>query len=243
MPIRKALLTTAAAALVSGLYATQADAEVIVGTTITGVNTTDTDTDGAGTLDSLDVTGVAWTSNGVTAPSSTLAFTGTATNFLVGGASANFINPNTNIGSGGTWATSVDLVLDANTEIELTQFELNWVATNNSGAAQNSGRTAQWTVDIVGSTSGSLGPITLSDTGATALGNNELLFNLTTFATLNTSETYTLNLSVVEQPGQNGFFARLEDFELTGDITVVPEPGSLALMGIGGLLCLKRRRR
>jgi hypothetical protein len=36
--------------------------------------------------------------------------------------------------------------------------------------------------------------------------------------------------------------SRIDNALITGDITYVPEPGSLAILGLGGLALLRRRR-
>ena len=109
---------------------------------------------------------------------------------------ANEIDVDYNLITEGPWETSFILDLNTGVTIDLDFITITAKIINNSGADGNfSSKQGKLTVEIIGSVSGSLGT---ADTGFGAYVGVAPVYSstldLTSFATLNTSETYTLKL-------------------------------------------------
>lgn len=100
-----------------------------------------------------------------------------------------------------------------------------------------------WELDIVAgsgatfSTTGAPFTDTAPDTLRTA-NNSEALSGLTGLT--NTTVTVTITDTSARNNNSNEFYSFVDNVVLTG--AAVPEPGSLALIGLGGLLVARRRR-
>lgn len=180
-------------------------------------------------------TNITWdTVNGIETPAGSLTFTG-ASEFQ--NVTANEIDVAGNLPN---WSTSVALVLDAATaSIALSTLDFNWRVTTNGGADNTSAsKSDTWTAEVIGSVSGSLGTASI---GPAAPGNPTQFrsIDLSSF-TINNTETWTLSLGIVGTGfGHN---ASLQDIEINGDITAIPEPSAALLGGLGALFLLRRRR-
>ena len=234
-------VTLVALVVVSLGLAASADAAVILGDAFEDVGDAQK-VDNTATFGSWD------TVNGITAPASSLSFFDNATD-----AALTFfkkqdgeLDVNENIGSGGTWRTSFVLDLDASVAaIDLTMLDLTVTLTNGQGDLQTSttSKDGIYTVQIQGSVSGDLGSASSPRTAYTSIQNQPISIDLSSFASLDDTETYTVTLSVTRGSMTWGHHISLDDMELSGDITPTPEPASLAILGLGGLVALRRRRR
>ena len=238
----KALLAAGLTLAASGLVSTTAIADVVLQTGFTGV-VTSTSTNTA--------TSVAWdVVDGVDTPASSLTLVGndeynaSAPALVFQSSSTNLLNVKYNLGNEGSVTTIIeDLALSAGTQsIDLTDFSVWFDATTAAGVSQGTNtQTLKLTVEVVGSVSGSLGTSpTVSKTDVGGASGVTATADLSALADLTQGETYDVIINF--DGGSSGWNIRVDDFQLNGDITV-PEPGSLALMSIGGLLMIKRRRR
>jgi hypothetical protein len=226
-----AVITLAAASTV--------DAEVILSSSFTGVDKTD----GSAPYTATNIT---WdTVSGIDAPAGDLTFVDadTPTTNVNGffDVTANEIDVNYNQTTEGPWQTEIALVLDSATaSIDLTQIVLGMRLTNGSGADNStSSKSGRMTVEVIGSSSGSLGVIDPGNLSYPSVSYTRTI-DLSSFDSLTNSETYTL---VIEARGAgHGHHKSLQNLSLEGDITPVPEPAALALLGLGGLVIAARRR-
>lgn len=132
-------------------------------------------------------------------------------------------------------ATAIDL-----TGLSFTDGIDSLVASNNSFS--------QWDVAI---STGSASPATVTSSltsgvgDQTSKGNSLTLSGLTGLSNTSVTFTFVANYGVSSNfsgsGNNNSRFAYIDDLTFTG--SAVPEPGSLALLGLGGLLIGARRRR
>ena len=185
----------------------------------------------------------SWDSvNGINAPASSLSFFVGDTTTPVGfhNASDGEIDVNNNMTAGG-WDTSILLNLDGSTgSIGLTSLILDMRLTNGSGADNSTGsKSGRMAVELIGSSSGSLGTV---DPGNSSYPSVEYVrtLDLTGLPALGTSESYTL---VVKARGTGfGHHKSLQALELNGDITAIPEPGTIGLLALACSALLLFRR-
>lgn len=164
---------------------------------------------------------------------------------IAGGGGQESLNPDINIGNGGTFTISFSLTTAANA-VDLSAFAFRFYATNGNGGdqASNQNRTASFALNILDSGANSIftsSTVNILDAGAGNSGNPYATgtLDLTGAPDLAANSTYTLALTVIG--GASGFYASLDNFQLEG-VTAVPEP-SVALLGGLGVLALLRRRR
>jgi len=137
--------------------------------------------------------------------------------------------------------------LDAGTQtISLTSLNLFALAVNSSGADRhvNTNTPTTWTLSITGD--GSYGTQSASVVDVFAAqpvqGTADPVIDLSSLGDLVAGENYTYRMSMVRNSGEI-MFLTLDSFSLEGDITPVPEPSTTALLGLGGLALILRRRK
>jgi len=219
-------LTLAAAALVLS-FPSASHAAIILSTDFSG-RTVSGDTAG----------NITWTTNGVSSPGVLTAVDVNATGKLAGlydtaNAQGHFA-PDLNTGNEGPWSTSLTLSLTV-PEISLADVVLDYQHFNNSGGFQTVGRKVNWTATVTRSVSGQLDSVKVIGTSST-FGIETITFD--TPLILTSGESYEVTI-LAEGGDGNGNNTGLDGLTLNG---VVPEPASLALMGLGGLMMLRRRR-
>jgi len=212
------------------LAATSANAAVILADDFTGRS-----------LSGTNATIGGWdTANGITAPSTTLTFKDgdSATLLSFFDVSAGHIDVNNNMNSGG-WDTTVTIAVGA-ANIDLTTLDLDLKLISGSGGDQPdpNNKVGQMLVEIF-------------DAGLVSVGQDDLGGNVAyssvsysrqldlTGTTLLANQTYTMVLQA--RGSGDGHHKAFDALSLNGD--VVPEPSSAALLGLGGLALLRRRRK
>jgi hypothetical protein len=183
----------------------------------------------------------AWdTVFGISAPSNDLTFDhqsgGSASFFLVGGAGE--IRVNSKMNNGG-WETSLSITVGGG-DIDLTSLDLDYILIDGAGNDQASAtnKTGRTVVDF-----GAAGSATLGLNGYTNVSPDANVYRDRdvdlTGITLLAGQTYTMNIAT--DGGGDGHHKGLNGLVLNG--TVVPEPSSAALLGLGGLALMFRRRK
>ncbi len=237
-PLSKFLSTCT---IVAALTTAVAHSAVILADDFTGVSKATN----VATIDSFN------TQNGVTAGLSYTARVGTdgtgaAANYFTNAATDDELSPNNRNDAGG-WNLTSSLALDAGTQsISLTFLNLFALAVNSSGADRNVTKNTPttWTLSITGDGSYGTQSASVIDTFAIqpSQGTADPVINLSSLGDLVAGENYTYRISMMRNSGEI-MFLTLDSFSLEGDITAVPEPSSLTLLGLAFLgLALRRRR-
>lgn len=193
---------------------------------------------------SSDGTIGAWnTVSGISAPSTTLQFFkgGTTNQAALFDNAANdadgAFDVNNNMTADG-WDTTITLAVGG-ADISLTSLDLDLKLTNGSGAAQDTGnKTGQMLVEFFDAGDSSVGTADLGGNQSYPTVSYQRTLDLTGIS-LSAGQTYTM---VVSARGTGfGHHKAFDAIELNG--TVVPEPSSAALLGLGGLALILRRRK
>ena len=213
-------------------------ADIIVGTDFE--NTTE---------NGMTLEGVSYMTNGVTVPASFADLTVNNTismgsgNLINSGAANGFFAVDNNTGNGAEWNFTLDFTTGSD-EIELKSFEFDWANFNGTGGTQNQLRNTEVTFDLTtGGSSVFAGPIAQNTAIVNTRSNGVQSDSIALTGTLAANTTYTIFVQAGDATtdGNNFGFAAID---IHGEIlTAVPEPGSLAVLGLFGLAGACRRRR
>ncbi|MFN3168764.1 MAG: PEP-CTERM sorting domain-containing protein [Phycisphaeraceae bacterium] len=190
-------------------------------------------------------TNLNWTTNGVEDPGDLAAFNASANAQPIFDGNSfvqDILIPGLNVGNGDTfWTTDVSLTVAAGFVVTLTDVTFNSVSVN-GGQSQNVNRKNDYTLTLLDPSSAVVEQITIADTLAgTAAGQPLVTFDFTDVA-LSTPGTYTLRIKGGDFTGlgETGNHTGLDNLTVNGVVT--PEPASLTLLGLSGLIFVRRRR-
>jgi hypothetical protein len=169
-------------------------------------------------------------------------FSGTGTYHVVNG----YFGGNTNISrtpSDGQWGLTVALTVGL-ADVTLTDIVVNLHHTGNGGTNPNKAGQAKTAIAItITDTSGPSTLDSVSESGltdTTGLG-EDVVFSMTSPLTLEAGGVYDVTF-LVDSPETWGHYAVFDALTFNGEVTVIPEPASLA-MGLAGLTLIAVRRR
>ena len=213
-------------------------ADIIVGTDFE--NTTE---------NGMTLEGVSYMTNGVTVPASFADLTVNNTismgsgNLITTGAADGFFAVDNNTGNGGEWSFMLDFTTGSD-EIELKSFEFDWANFNGNGGTQNQRRDTEVTFDLTtGGSSVFGGPLAQNTAIVDTRSNGVQSDSIALTGTLAANTTYTIFVQAGDATTNGNNFG-FDAIDIHGEIlTAVPEPGSLAVLGLFGLAAACRRRR
>jgi len=136
--------------------------------------------------------------------------------------------------SGSAWSTTFTIDVTG-VGISLTDVDLEFTNFNNSGAKQGVNRSVAWTVTVDGSISSPISKQAIS--ASVKDGSVAIVFDSPIAMT--GAESYDIRILAQEGIPNSGNNTGIDAMTFHG---VIPEPATLALLGLGGLAILKRRR-
>lgn len=218
----KALLVLTAAVLTSA-----SQAAVIAATTF----------DGAGGLTTSTMTGIVWTTtdpNGAQVTAGTTATTSAAT-FKTNGGNPNQFAPDQNLHTGtGFWTGTFTLTVAAGFTADLTDITFDFDSRNSTGGLQGTQvRNIVFDITINGSAYDSQ-----QGGDVTGIADHAAIFS----ETLSLGEGVHTLVITADGTGP-GVFTSIDDLSINGSVNAIPEPSSVALLGLSGLALLLRRRK
>lgn len=101
---------------------------------------------------------------------------------------------------------------------------------------ESTGKVYPMAVNLTGTVSGNLGTVTIPDNSSVVDKTTEFAFD----DEVQAGETLTMTLTVGPSTSGGGIYVGMDGFSLNG--SVIPEPSSALLGGIGILALLRRRR-
>ena len=134
--------------------------------------------------------------------------------------------------NGGAWVATIQFTVEAGYELSLTDIQFSGQLLKSDGDPQEQNRTVNVDLTVGGSTYGSQQSVNNT--------NDPLTLSFTEASTLSAG-TYGITITSAESAGGTNF--GIDNFQLNGTIDPVPEPSSAALLGLGGLALIFRRRK
>ena len=196
-------------------------------------------------------TNLNWSTNGVADPADMVAFKAdgvTGQNlFNTNAFNQNMFAPLLNTGNGNTfWFTNVYLTVLPGFNVSVTDVVFDYVAINGSGVI-NVPRRSDFIVTLFNPSGVAIDQVVIID----AISGSGLVPTIATvtaaFAApndLSAPGTYRLEITGGDIPAlgtnETGNHTGIDNLSINGSVT--PEPTSLALLGLGGLLIVRRRR-
>lgn len=218
-----------------------ANAALIAGTDFDGHTLPSTNTAG----------GLNWVLDGLDDPGSMAALNAAAGSQVLFDGNAlmqNAFVPGLNTGNGNTfWTTTINLTVSAGSLVTLTDVTFDYLAVNGSQVL-NVGRTSDFTVTLFNPSAGLVEAVEVVDTeGGTTAAPTIPTITATFIApiALTVPGTYTLEIKGGDYlgSGETGNHTGIDNLSINGDVSVIPEPSSFALLGLGALAALGRRSR
>lgn len=204
-----------------------------------------TDFDASSNVASNVKTGLNWTLNGLVDPGDMTALNAASNPQTIFNGSAltqdNF-TPGLNVGNGNTfWTTDINITVAAGFIVTLEDITFNGISVN-GGQALNVNRRNDFTAFLISPSAVAITDVTVADTVA---GASQPLVTLDLVDTLLSEPgTYILRIKGGDFAGvgETGNHTGIDNLSINGTAAPIPEPGSLALLGLGGLLIARRRR-
>jgi len=192
------------------------------------------------------VSNLNWDTNGVDDPGDMNATVGGnpktlfAANVLV----QNMFAPAENLGNNNSvWLTTVDLTVSAGSTVTLEDVTFDYWAI--SGAqAQNVNRNADFRIILLNPSDVVVETVSFTIANGATPGVGTLATATFTPVALTLPGTYTLQIETGDIVNNHtGNHVGIDDLSINGTVSVAPEPSSTALLGLGGILAILRRRR
>lgn len=187
-----------------------------------------------------------WTLNGLNDPGdmSATQFAGGSINMFDANAFVQDIFiPGLNVGNtNSSWETDIAITVAAGFNVTLTDVTFNSVSVS-GGQAENVNRRNDYRVTIFNPANAQVATAEQADVSA-GTGAGQPLVTLDFADVVLGAGTYTLRIRGGDFLGANetGNHTGLDNLSINGDVSVIPEPSSLALLAIGGLAIARRRR-
>ena len=217
---------------------------VLASTHVHGAAILSSNFDAHGSTDgSTSFTGINWITNGVSTPGSTVAIMPGMVQTNGSLDNLNRLAVDRNIDTAGLWEIDIAFTaLVSGITLEDVTFDYQFISGN--GSNQAAAHPDSGVVQVVllngaanhGFTGRQIGPLGTSDPASNS--GTDVLADFNDF-TLTNGDDYILRFQVSSNANSGNNFA-LDNFSLNGSI--IPEPSSAALLGLGGLALLLRRR-
>ena len=159
----------------------------------------------------------------------------------------NLFAPLINTGNGNTiWRTFIPLTVSAGKAVTLSDVVFDYAALNSSGNL-NVDRRSDFLVTLFNPSGVAMDQVVITDAlSGTNAGIPTVTATFSSPIALSLPGTYKLEIAGGDFPGfgtdETGNHTGIDNLSINGDVQNVPEPTSLALLGLGGLMLVRRRR-